>query len=254
MNPKQPSFWPLCQQLQQGRFVDLTHTFDSHSPHFGSDVIMRVEDIATYENQGYWTQQFQIQGQWGTHVDAPAHFCKGLRTIEEIPLQEFILPLVVIDIHEKVAENPDYILLVDDILSSEDEYGRIPQGAFVALRTDWSKRWPDQTAMSNYDKGGISHTPGWSLDALSYLYEECEITASGQETIDPDPGFRAKETKWACERYILSKNHYQIELLSNLDQCPLRGAIAFCTFPKPRHASGFPARVFAVCPPTKSVQ
>ena len=159
-----------------------------------------------------------------------------------------ILPLVVIDVHDKVKDNPDYILLVDDIIAWEDRYGKVPIGAFVALRTDWSKRWPNNAAMHNWDKAKVPHTPGWGLDALTYLYQDCEITASGHETIDPDPGFRAKETDWMCERYILSNNHYQIELLTNLDQCPPAGAIVFCTFPKPLGASGFPARVFAICP------
>jgi kynurenine formamidase len=247
---KQSSFWPLCQQLKSGRFVDLTHPFDAEIPHFEKSNIMRVEEVQNYQNNGFLVQQFHFEGQWGTHVDAPSHCCEGKRTVDQIALEEMILPLVVIDIHEQVAQNPDYIVLVDDILKFEDQYGRIPTGAFVALRTDWSKRWPDNTAIHNWDSAGLAHTPGWSLDALSYLYEECQITASGQETIDPDAGFRAKETNWMCERYILSRNHYQIELLTNLDQCPPTGAIVFCTFPKPKGASGFPARVFAICPPS----
>lgn len=242
------SFWPLCQQLQQGRFVDLTHPFDENIPHFADAKKMSVEEIRNYDQHGFCVQYFQFEGQWGTHVDAPVHCCPGGRTVDQIALQEMLLPLVVIDIHEKVAHNPDYILTVDDVLSWEDQYGRIPQGAFVALRTDWSKRWPDNSAMQNYDQDGIPHTPGWGLDAVSYLYDECQITASGHETIDPDPGIRAKSSNWACERYILNKNHYQIELLTNLDQCPFTGAIVICSFPKSLHASGFPARVFAICP------
>jgi kynurenine formamidase len=243
------SFWPLCQQLKTGRFVDLTHPFDPDIPHFEQAKAMRVDEIRGYQNNGFQVQYFQFEGQWGTHVDAPSHCCEGKRTIDQIPLEEMILPLVVIDIHQKVVENPDYIVLVDDIIEWEDEHGRIPTGAFVALRTDWSKRWPDNMAMHNCDPSGVPHTPGWSLDALSYLYEDCQITASGQETVDPDAGFRAKETNWICERYILERNHYQIELLTNLDQCPPKGAIVICSFPKPKRASGFPARIFAICPP-----
>ena len=242
------SFWPLCQQLKTGRFIDLTHTFDPAIPHFEQAKVMQVEEIRNYEENGFQVQYFQFEGQWGTHVDAPSHCSKGKRSVDQIPIEEMILPLVVIDIHEKVARNPDYILLVNDIIRWEDENNRIPPGAFVAIRTDWSKRWPDNAAMHNYDSSGVPHTPGWSLDALAYLYEDCQITATGHETIDPDPGFRAKETNWMCERYILERNHYQIELLNNLDQCPPTGAIVVCSFPKPRDASGFPARVFAICP------
>ena len=60
-----------------------------------------------------------------------------------------VLPLVVIDVHEKVAKNPDYTLTVDDVHAWEAKHGRIPRAAFVAMRTDWSKRWPDQDAMQN---------------------------------------------------------------------------------------------------------
>lgn len=242
------SFWPICQQLKIGRFVDLTHTFDPNIPHFEQAQGMRVDETRNYQNDGFQVQYFQFEGQWGTHVDAPSHFCKGKRTLDQIPLEEMILPFVVIDIHQKVIENPDYIVLVDDIIAWEDKYDRIPVGAFVALRTDWSKRWPDNVAMHNWDETGISHSPGWSLDALSYLYEDCQIIASGHETINPDAGFRAKETNWICERYILERNHYQVELLTNLDQCPPKGAIVICSFPKARAASGFPARIFAICP------
>jgi len=48
--------------------------------------------------------------------------------------------------------------------------------------------------------------------------------------------------------YILSKNHYQIELLANLDKLPEKGAIVIVSFPKPQRGSGFPARVFAILP------
>lgn len=242
------SFWPLLQQLKQGYFVDLTHAFDRDTPHFDTAIPLEVEDVATHQNEGYWTQRFHFEGQWGTHVDAPAHFCKGLRTVCQIPVEDMLLPLVVIDIHEQVEKNPDYAINMNDVLLWEDQYGKIPSGAFVALRTDWSKRWPNHDAMHNKDENDISHTPGWSLDVLTYLYEECMITASGHETINPDPGYDARETDWACERYILSLNHYQIELLAHLDRCPPTGAIAVCTFPKPARSSGFPARVFAICP------
>ena len=30
----------------------------------------------------------------------------------------------------------------------EAKHGAIPKGAFVAMRSDWSKRWPDREAMT----------------------------------------------------------------------------------------------------------
>jgi kynurenine formamidase len=50
------------------------------------------------------------------------------------------------------------------------------------------------------------------------------------------------------ERYVLDTDHYQIELLTNLDQVPEIGALIVAAFPKPKNGTGFPARVFAILP------
>jgi kynurenine formamidase len=93
------------------------------------------------------------------------------------------------------------------------------------MRTDWSKRWPDAAKMENKDTNDVAHYPGWSLPALKYLYEERKITASGHETTDTDPRTATSKDDYSIETYILSTNHYQIELLTNLDQVPEAGAI-----------------------------
>jgi len=137
---------------------------------------------------------------------------------------------------------------VEDIHAWEQRHGRIPRGAFVAMRTDWAKRWPDNKALANADAAGVFHYPGWSMPVLKLLYEERGITASGHETTDTDPGLRTTKDDYSLESYILGTNHYQIELLANLDQVPEAGALVFVTFPKVENGSGFPARVIAVVP------
>jgi kynurenine formamidase len=95
---------------------------------------------------------------------------------------------------------------------------------------------------------GIAHYPGWSAEVLEYLYEERGVTASGHETTDTDPGVATSKGDYSLETYILKTNHYQIELLANLDKVPEFGALVVVTFPKPKDGSGFPARVFAILP------
>jgi hypothetical protein len=98
-----------------------------------------------------------------------------------------ILPLVVIDLHDECAKTSDYTS-IERLKKWEKNHGEIPAGAFGAMRTDWSKRWPDTVKMQNKDANGVAHYPGWSLPAPKYLYEERKITASGHETTDTDPG------------------------------------------------------------------
>ena len=159
-----------------------------------------------------------------------------------------ILPLAEIDVHDAAAANPDYTLTMQDVQSWEKKHGQVPEGAFVAMRTDWSKRWPDSVNMRNEDVRKVAHYPGWSLETLRYLYEQRKITASGHETTDTDPGVAASKNDFALEAYILGHNHYQIELLCNLDKVPEFGALVVVSFPKPKKGSGFPARVFAILP------
>ena len=242
------SLWEIHKILSSKRFVDLTHPFEPGIPHWPEFPNEKRETLSWH---GFFVENFTHVGQWGTHIDPPAHFARGLRTlrtVDQISLKEMILPLVVIDVHGEVAKNPDYTLSLERIEKWETQHGAIPPGAFVALRTDWSKRWPDNAAMQNKDENGISHYPGWSLTALKYLYEERNITASGHETTNTDPGIAATRDDYSLERYILGTDHYQIELLTNLDQVPEAGALVVVSFPKPKGGSGFPARVFAILP------
>lgn len=234
--------------IHAARIVDLTHTFRPGIPHWPGFPNERVKAIDTYAHDGFLAQEFTHVGQWGTHVDAPAHFAPGGKTVDEIPVSELIMPLVVIDVHVQAARNPDYVLSMRDIRAWERAHGPIPAGAFVAMRTDWSKRWPNATAMENRDARGVAHYPGWSMPVLRYLYDVRHVTATGHETTDTDPGVAASHGQFALEAWLLRHGHFQIELLAHLDRVPESGAIAIVTFPKAGGATGFPARVIAVVP------
>lgn len=229
-------------------FVDLTHSFSPAIPHWKGIAPEIVTSPYTVEKDGFHIEMFTHAGQWGTHVDPPAHFHSGLRTIDQIDPKEFVLRLVVIGVHEQVGRNPDYVVTLDDVSAWEARHGLIPEGAFVALRTDWSKRWPDQKAMQNTDGQGVDHNPGWSMPVLKFLYETRKITASGHETTDTDPGLATSNDDYALESYVLGTNHFQIELLNALDKVPEAGALVLVSFPKPEAGSGFPARVIAIVP------
>jgi len=253
-NAEDPTLARIQQILVGKKMVDLTHAFEPGIPHWPGFPDEKRETLYWYEKgrgkmgAGFFAETYTHVGQWGTHVDPPAHFIRGLRTVDQIELKEMILLLVVIDVHEEVTKNPDYTLTLERVKKWEADHGQIPAGAFVALRTDWSKRWPDAAAIANKDAKGVSHFPGWSKEALQYLYEERKITASGHETTDTDPGSATSKGDYSLETYILGTNHYQIELLTNLDQVPESGAIVMVSFPKPKGGSGFPARVFAIVP------
>jgi kynurenine formamidase len=234
--------------MQAHQFVDLTHAFAPGIPHWKGAPDETVKTLYTVEKDGFRINEYCHIGQWGTHIDAPAHFHKGLHTVDAVDPKEMLMPLVVLDVHEKAAKNPDYLVTLADVNAWETRHGRIPRGAFVAMRTDWAKRWPNSAALANRDANGVFHYPGWSQEVLKLLYEDRGITASGHETTDTDPGLATTKDDYSLESYILGLNHYQIELLANLDKVPEAGAIVWVTFPKVEDGAGFPARVIAIVP------
>jgi kynurenine formamidase len=131
----------VAKMLQSKQFVDLTHTFHSNIPHWpGFDDEQRTttyyydEGVGT-KGHGFFAQEYRIPGQWGTHVDPPAHFVRGKRFLDEISVKEMILPLVVLNVSEKATKNPDYQITMDDVREWETKYGPIPEGSFVVMRT-----------------------------------------------------------------------------------------------------------------------
>ena len=155
--------------------------------------------------------------------------------------------MCVIDITDKVAQDVHYAVTAQDIKDYEAKYGPIPDGAFVALRTDWYKNWPDMDALSGIAEDGSENFPGWSMEALKYIYEERNAAANGHETLDTDASAEAaKAEDLACERYVLAKGKLQIEVLRNLDKVAPAGAVLFAAWPRIEGATGLPARVWAI--------
>ncbi len=228
--------------------MDLTHAFKPDIPHWNGYPNLEVKTLYDYKSDGFRVYRYDIVGQWGTHADAPSHFHPDLRSLDEISVYEMLAPLVVINVSSKSAADPDYALKQDDIKKWETIYGKIPERAFVALRTNWSLRWPNEESMRNADARGIMHYPGWSVEALRFLVEERNIVAIGHETTDTDPGSEVSKSRYPAQTYIHGKNRYQVELLTNLDKLPASGAIVVVSFPKPEGGTGFPARVFAILP------
>src|SRR5690349_15225594 len=153
----QPDLNSIYAALSSKRFVDLTHAFGVDTPHWKGFGEMKVRSLYTIPKAGFHVEEFCHVGQWGTHVDPPAHFHDGLKSVDQIDPKDMLMPLVVLDVHAKVAKNPDYVLSLDDVKAWEARHGRIPAHAFVAMRTDWSKRWPNDASMQNKDAKGVAH-------------------------------------------------------------------------------------------------
>jgi kynurenine formamidase len=232
--------------IAQKQFVDLTHSFGPDTPvwsGFGQAKFSPAADPKTHEpytiaKDGFRTTFYQMVGQYGTHVDPPAHFAENGVTMDKIPLKQMILPLLVLDDTPYLAKDPNHAFSLDDLRAWEKKHGRVRKGSFVALRTDMYKDWD-----SNPERFKRSPFPAWAFETIKFLYEQRGVTATGHESMDTDT-----TDKMDSESYILQHGHYQIEVMANLDKVPATGALIVVTWPNVKNGLGFPARAFAILP------
>lgn len=237
--------WDTFKQWQTScEWIDLTHPMSEDTPHWVGWDALRVHPKVNLDTSIFNASEYTTIGQYGTHADAPNHMVKGGRSLDQIELTEMILPLCVLDMSAEARENPDLVLQPRHILDWEEKHGSIPEGSFVAFRTDWYQQMAGD--MDNLDAEGNRHFPGWSLDALQLLVEERKISAIGHETSDTEAPITSGKTNYEVEYYILAQDKIQVEMLTNLDRCPPKGSIIFCIFQKVVDASGYPARCFAL--------
>jgi kynurenine formamidase len=228
------------------QLVDLTHRFGPDTPvwsGFGQAKMSPAADPKTKEpytiaKDGFRSTYYEMVGQYGTHVDPPAHFAEDGITMDKIPLKEMILPLVVLDDTPFLAKDPNHAFSLDDLRAWERKHGRVRKGVFAALRTDMSKDWD-----SDPERFKRAPFPAWALETIKFLVEQRGVTAIGHESLDTDV-----TDKMESETYILQKGRYQIEVMANLDKVPATGALIVVTWPKVKDGLGFPARAFAILP------
>jgi kynurenine formamidase len=248
----QHPLWDALATLKSRyEWVELSFEVSPNTPYWHGFKPMSVTPAYTFAstNGVFRASYYTLPGQYGTHIDFPAHFNPNGAFQDRFGPKDCAFPLVVIDKSAAVAANSDYELSAQDILDFESRYGVIPPNTFVAFRSDWSKRANNPDNYDNFDPNGNPHYPGWSINALKLLVEQRNVAVIGHETSDTDSAVSASLTNMACENYVLQNGKLNVELLCNLDKVPPTGAIAFVVAPRIKDGVGFTARVFAIFEP-----
>jgi kynurenine formamidase len=181
--------------------------------------------------------------QFGTRIDAPAHFARGLWTVDQIPTERLIAPLVVLDVSANTANQPDYQISVEDIAKWEQAHDQIPSGAVVIARTGWGSRWNSGRDYRNADPKGTMHFPGYSQDAARFLVEGRSALGLGIDTLSIDHG---PSKDFPVRQYTLAHSVYQLENVANLDRAPATGGTVIVAPTKLESRSSGPVRILAL--------
>ena len=153
----------------------------------------------------------------GTHLDAPSHFIPGAKNIADIPLEELIAPIFLIDVSHKA--HADYYISAKDIAEYENEFGKIQAKSIVIGRTGWERFWHDPKQYRNPDKDGQMHFPGFAPDAAECLLAR-DINGLGIDTLSPD----CLDLSFPVHYLILGAGKYIAENLANCQNLPPIGA------------------------------
>src|SRR3954451_19712098 len=250
-----PGLWQVyATSLKQARYIDLTHSITPNMPvwkGFGPGKFSPTVDPATgrpysYAKDGFAATAYRLQtDQFGTQLDPPAHWAPEYPAIDELPATYAVRPLVVISIVPQVRRDPKYALQVSDVQAFEQRYGRIPSGAVVMVRSDWSRKWVEHNAAKAKALAASTVFPGVSLAALKSLPLRRHTLFHGHEPLDTDSTPTLEGESW-----LMHHGYTQAEGVANLAGVPAVGCLVSIGYPKFKGGLGGYARYVAICPPS----
>jgi kynurenine formamidase len=235
--------------------IDLTAPLSSDTPilqlppELGQTQRFELEEISRYDDRGpawYWNN-FHTGEHTGTHFDAPNHWMTGRDKddVASVPVTRLIGPAAVLDFSVQVADNPDFLIEIDDVRAWEAEHGHLPDGGWLLVRTGWDARVSQRDAL-NADESG-PHSPGLSAECARWVAEESPVIGMGVETVGTDAGAaHSFEPAFPCHSYLMGSDKYGLTQLRNLALLPPTGAIVIASPLPIVTGSGSPARVLAL--------
>ncbi len=235
-----------------GELVDLSHTYDAQAIFWPTAEKFRLQKDAegvTPAGYFYASNSFFTSEHGGTHLDAPVHFAQGRQSVDQIPLQRFFGPAVVVDVTQESQANADYQITVEDLTKAESRGAFTPE-SIILFRTDFSRRWPDAARyLGTAERGAAAvpklHVPGLHPDAAKWLVAK-GVRAVGIDTASIDYG---QSTLFETHRTLYESNLPAFENLMALDRLPARGAFIVALPMKIGGGTGAPLRAVGILPP-----
>ncbi len=234
------------------RVVDLTHVLEPDSPNYFR-LNMEITPVLTHAEHGVYVNRLTVPEHYGTHFDTPSHFIPGGTTGESIEPEQLVGPLVIVDVAGRASREPNTEVTVADLEQWEWQNGRIPPRAFVAMYSDWAKRWPT-SAYLNEDATATYNFPGFGAEAARFLVEERDIIGIGCDSHSLDVG---PSTTYPAHLAVLGAGKIGVENLAGLGEvlrrieprkpaAPEGHPLIFVGGLKTRGGSGSPIRALAL--------
>ena len=204
---------------------------------------IELEKKFDFKKDGFNLNWWRIIEHAGTHLDAPIHFSEAGASADRIDAELLVVPLVVVDVAAKAAQNPDYLLSRDDLAAWERRHRRLPANCCVAMHSGWAQHAANAEKYTGKDAGGVFHFPGVSPQATEWLMKERRVAGLAVDTLSLDHG-PSKDFK--THTLWLPSGRWGLENVANLDKIPPVGATLVVGLAKVKDATGGPARLLAL--------
>jgi len=189
--------------VTMNKIIDLTYSIEEGMLTFDAPwhPQVSIEQLGRIEVEGRESRKIIFGTHAGTHVDAPLHFIKEGKGIDEIPLEKLIGPVTIIDF----SNLPENQSITKEMLSSVNITKR------MIFKFGWGKYWGDKIFYKNY--------PYFSVDGAEYLLSK-NVELIGYDSPSPDDS-RTKlgsEQDSKIHKILLGNDVILVEYLANLDQ------------------------------------
>jgi kynurenine formamidase len=222
---------------------DLTHVLYEGFPTFSGDKWFTIEHPVTWAKDKVNLNRWTLMEHTGTHMDAPIHFSEDAKSVDLIEVSDLLVPLAIVDISARAADDPDTSVTPDDIRAWEATHGPIPAGACVMMNSGWGQLL-ESPRFTGRDAEGRNHTPGFHPETSAMLIGERDVKGIGVDTLSLDRGLASGEFPVHYE--WLGSGRWGVEAVANLETLPASGAWLFVGAPKVRGGTGGPSRIVAL--------
>ncbi len=220
--------------------IDLSHTIHDGIQIYPGDPQPSIKRGLTHEKDYCHVDVLTLGSHTGTHIDAPYHFLKEGKTIDELPAQRFVGEGVLVDVS---AKSDRELIEPGDIEPHENE---IAQGDFVILKTGRDKYFGtfkyylhpylSAEAAQVLLKMGVSLVGIDALNVDPTYYGSMDSDSAAKDL--PDEA----EYGYPVHDILLGNDILIVENLCNLDQIkPVKGVYSFLPL-KLKGSDGSPLR------------
>ncbi len=224
------------------KLIDMTHELHEAFPTYFGEQQLFMEQKFNWNEHKFNLFELRVNEHTGTHIDAPLHFSENGQSVAEVPVENLVAPLAIVDIREKAAADADAQVTPDDVKAWISANGPLPERCCVAMNSGWD----DKAGGDEFRNVGADekmHFPGFHVEAVTMLMEESSAVGIAVDTLSLDHG---PSGDFATHYAWLPTNRWGLECVANLGQLPATGATVIVGAPKHRGGTGGPSRVIAM--------